>query len=155
MNVCKLQQDILKTLVDEKLKMKPSKFLCESDDEYVYFVNGVQIFKIKKDECFIDTNKLKNRNMKKLLSNFGYEPDKYADVGYMIEYVKNGTKLTLRKLTLNDISTYVDVKLLKYFDADNMKFYFTSNKDLISVWEHGELIGAVLPVKYDEREVEQ
>lgn len=155
MNYIKLQQDIIKAAAnrDEKGKMF-NGFYLKREFETIIGPNQSQAFIIPNDQLYIDLEKVFK----------GREVPSFENVLYKIETCKNYTflkndnvleqhvynkkKIQVYRFENSNLNekVYLDKKLLKYFDMNNLVIYGGNNKQPVKVYEAEKFIGVVAPV---------
>lgn len=157
MNTLKLQQDIIKTAYDREFKHKHDNLLFCTADRFVNVVTGYAIYRVHELEFFLDPEKCSGRPEGMSLRSFNgimnrEEDSTPATDTHSIVVYTHGKKIEkLHKFILSDGSPiYINDKLLKYFDLSVCTFKGTTPYNLLFVYEHDFLVGAVLPVRYEE-----
>lgn len=145
MNVIKLQADLLK----DALSNKGKEWLIEKTSREVYIGTKYTIHIIPHDEFLLDYEVLIKHEVRevKFLERTiqGYEnAENLIETGIKMQVDKHLTREL--KLEEENISIYVNEKLLKYFDK-KLEFDGTGDKAPVYIYEGGELAGLVLPMK--------
>lgn len=155
MNYIKLQQDIIKVVAnrDEKGKMF-NGFYLKREFETIIGPNHSQAFIIPNDQLYIDLEKVfKGREvptfenvLSKIETCKNYTFLKNDNV--LEQHVYNRKKIEVYRFenpNLNE-KVYLNKKLLKYFDMNNLVVYGGNNKQTVKVYECEKFIGVVAPV---------
>lgn len=74
--------------------------------------------------------------------------DQYEDANEW-KILQEGKK-QLYKLIANEHFAWIDSKKLKYFNQENMSFKIEDEKSPVMVYENGDLVGFVMPVRRNE-----
>lgn len=155
MNYIKLQQDLIKAANnrDEKGKMF-NGFYVKREFETIIGPNHSQAFVIPNEQLYIDVDKVFK----------GHEVPTFENVLYKIEtnenytFLKNENVLEQRVYNKKKIDVYrfenkalnervyLNKKLMKYFDMDNLSIYGGNCKQPVKIYENGKFIGVLAPV---------
>ena len=154
MNTLKIQQELVKAAFTRDYKNKRAEMLYGVTGDYVVVVpDGYTLYKIPKAFFYLDPETVfegrKNERIERFLddSNAMSATDTHASI---VE-TKTGKKRTLHKFILEDGKpAYIDEKFLKCFDLDISTFKAVSPISPLFIYEYGEMVGLVLPVRYVE-----
>ena len=155
MNYIKLQQDLIKAANNRDEKGKSFKgFYVKSEYETIIGPNQSQAFVIPNEQLYIDVEKVFN----------GREVPTFENVLYKIEtndnytFLKNENVLEQRVYNKKKIDVYrfenqnlnekiyLNKKLMKYYDMDNLSIYGGNNKQTVKIYENGKFISVLAPV---------
>lgn len=152
MNILKIQQDFLKLAYERDNKSKYETMLYGFSDNYIVFANDTVLYKILKGQCYLNpelTFKRMHCSIEKLLDDENAMTA--TDTKTSIIDTHEVKKRTLRKFILEDgESAYINEQLLKHFDLDISTFKCASPISPLFVYEYGEMVGLVLPIRYSE-----
>lgn len=155
MNYIKLQQDIIKAAANRDEKGKAFYgFYLKRDHETIIGPNQSQAFIIPNDQLYIDPEKVfKGREapsfenvLSKIETCENYTFLKNDNV--LEQHVYNKKKIEVYRFENSNLNekVYLDKKLLKYFDMNNLVIYGGNNKQPVKVYECEKFIGVVAPV---------
>lgn len=139
--------DVQAKIIKEWESLK--RFMCQADEEYVYFTsNGYIGYVVPKQFFIIDPEKIKERfgfsNSLKQIMNVDSEDEPNAVItGTTIS--KSGKSFVILKS--NECEAYVDPKLFKEFNNANFQFHVKDEKSPIKIFWCGNLYGIICPVK--------
>ena len=155
MNYIKLQQDIIKSAFNRDEKGKAfNGFYVKREFETIIGPNQSQVFVIPNEQLYIDVEKVFN----------GREVPTFENVLYKIEtnenytFLKNENVLEQRVYNKKKIDVYrfentklnekiyLNKKLMKYYDMDNLSIYGGNNKQPVKIYEKGKFVGVLAPV---------
>ena len=155
MNYIKLQQDLIKAANSRDEKGKAfNGFYLKREYETIIGPNQSQVFVIPNEQLYIDVEKVFN----------GREVPTFENVLYKIEtnenytFLKNENVLEQRVYNKKKIDVYrfenqnlnekiyLNKKLMKYYDMDNLSIYGGNNKQPVKIYENGKFIGVLAPV---------
>ena len=155
MNYIKLQQDIIKSAFNRDEKGKAfNGFYVKREFETIIGPNQSQVFVIPNEQLYIDVEKVFN----------GREVPTFENVLYKIEtnenytFLKNENVLEQRVYNKKKIDVYrfentklnekiyLNKKLMKYYDMDNLSIYGGNNKQPVKIYENGKFVGVLAPV---------
>ena len=159
MNYIKLQQDLIKAANNRDEKGKAfNGFYLKREHETIIGPNQSQVFVIPNEQLYIDVEKVFN----------GREVPTFENVLYKIEtnenytFLKNENVLEQRvynkkkidvyrfeNIKLNE-KIYLNKKLMKYYDMDNLVIYGGNNKQPVKIYEDDLFIGVLAPVWVQE-----
>lgn len=155
MNYIKLQQDIIKAAAnrDEKGKMF-NGFYVKREFETIVGPNRSQAFIIPNEQLYINVEKVFNARevltfenvLYKIQNNENYTFLKNDNV--LEQHVYNKKKIEVYRFENPNLNKkiYLDKKLMKYYDMDNLSIYGGNNKQPVKIYENGKFIGVVAPV---------
>lgn len=155
MNYIKLQQELIKAANSRDEKGKAfNGFYVKREYETLIGPNQSQVFVIPNEQLYIDVEKVFN----------GREVPTFENVLYKIEtnenytFLKNENVLEQRVYNKKKIDVYrfentklnekiyLNKKLMKYYDMDNLSIYGGNNKQPVKIYENGKFIGVLAPV---------
>ena len=155
MNYIKLQQDLIKVAFNRDEKGKAfNGFYVKREFETIIGPNQSQVFVIPNEQLYIDVEKVFN----------GREVPTFENVLYKIEtnenytFLKNENVLEQRVYNKKKIDVYrfentklnekiyLNKKLMKYYDMDNLSIYGGNNKQPVKIYENGKFISVLAPV---------
>lgn len=154
MNYIKLQQDLVKAAAnrDEKGKIF-NGFYLKREYETIIGPSQSQAFIIPNDQLYIDIKKVFKREvptfenvLHKIETNENYTFLKNDNV--LERHIYNKKKIEVYRFenpNLNE-KIYLDKKLLKYYDMDNLVLYGGNNKQPVKVYESENFMGVIAPV---------
>ena len=159
MNYIKLQQDLIKAANNRDEKHKAfNGFYVKREYETIVGPNQSQVFIIPNEQLYIDVEKVFN----------GREVPTFENVLYKIEtnenytFLKNENVLEQRVYNKKKIDVYrfentklnekiyLNKKLMKYYDMDNLSIYGGNNKQPVKIYENGKFVGVLAPVWIQE-----
>lgn len=146
MNYVKLQAEIIK-LLDKQDKRNHIFAGILKNEDIAVTLDTHALYKIPKNKFYIDINKIPD-NQLKADSLFDFDTEFAAKT----TEAKIINKTTLIKLKSENAHTWIDEKLLRFFDKD-CSFELSINKPNmypIKVFEGGECVGIVLPFKVED-----
>lgn len=155
MNYIKLQQDLIKAANNRDEKGKAfNGFYVKREYETIVGPNQSQVFIIPNEQLYIDIEKVFD----------GREVPTFENVLYKIEtnenytFLKNENVLEHRVYNKKKIDVYrfentklnekiyLNKKLMKYYDMDNLSIYGGNNKQPVKIYEDDLFIGVLAPV---------
>jgi len=143
MNCIKIQTELLKML-DKAEERNHALVGVLNDEEIAVTLDGYALYRIPQNRFYIDLNKIPGFKLK-VNSFFEFDTEDATKTNEL----KKVKKVTLVKLKSANAHTWVDEKLLKYFDKE-CTFAISKNKPLISpvkIFEDEVCVGIVLPFK--------
>ena len=159
MSYIKLQQDLIKAANNRDEKGKAfNGFYVKREYETIIGPNQSQVFVIPNEQLYIDVEKVFN----------GREVPTFENVLYKIEtnenytFLKNENVLEQRVYNKKKIDVYrfentklnekiyLNKKLMKYYDMDNLSIYGGNNKQPVKIYENGKFVGVLAPVWIQE-----
>ena len=155
MNYIKLQQDLIKAANNRDEKGKEfNGFYVKREYETIIGPNQSQVFVIPNEQLYIDVEKVFNGKevptfenvLYKIETNENYTFLKNEDV--LERHVYNKKKIDVYRFentALNE-KIYLDKKLMKYYDMDNLSIYGGNNKQPVKIYENGKFVGVLAPV---------
>ena len=155
MNYIKLQQDIIKAVAnrDEKGKMF-NGFYLKREYETIIGPNRSQAFVIPNERLYIDIEKVFNgkevptfeRVLSKIETDENYTFLKNEEVLEHRVYIKKKIDVYRFENTNLNEKIYLDKKLMKYYDMDNLVVYGGNNKQPVKIYEGDLFVGVLAPV---------
>lgn len=155
MNYIKLQQDLIKSAAnrDEKGKMF-NGFYVKREFETIIGPNQSQVFVIPNEQLYIDIEKVFNgrevptfeRVLSKIETDENYTFLKNEDILERHEYNKKKIDVYRFENTNLNEKIYLDKKLMKYYDMNNLSIYGGNNKQPVKIYENGKYVGVLAPV---------
>ena len=155
MNTLKLQNDLVKAAINRDEKGKAfNGFYVKREYETIIGPNQSQVFVIPNEQLYIDVEKVFN----------GREVPTFENVLYKIEtnenytFLKNENVLEQRVYSKKKIDVYrfentklnekiyLNKKLMKYYDMDNLSIYGGNNKQPVKIYENEKFVGVLAPV---------
>ncbi len=146
MNCIKIQTELLKML-DKAEERNHALVGVLNDEEIAVTLDGYALYRIPQNRFYIDLNKIPGFKLK-VNSFFEFDTEDATKTNEL----KKVKKVTLVKLKSANAYTWVDEKLLKYFDKE-CTFAISKNKPLISpvkIFEDEVCVGIVLPFKCED-----
>ena len=155
MNTLKLQQDLIKAANsrDEKRKMF-NGFYVKREHETIIGPNQSQAFIVPNECLYIDVEKVFNgrevptfeRVLSKIETNENYTFLKNDNV--LEQRVYNKKKIDVYRFENSNLNEkiYLNKKLMKYYDMDNLSIYGGNNRQPVKIYENGKFIGVLAPV---------
>ena len=155
MNYIKLQQDLIKAANSRDEKGKAFiGFYVKREYETIIGPNQSQVFVIPNERLYIDVEKVFNGRevptfenvLYKIETNENYTFLKNEDV--LERHVYNKKKIDVYRFentALNE-KIYLNKKLMKYYDMDNLSIYGGNNKQPVKIYENGKFVGVLAPV---------
>lgn len=155
MNYIKLQQDIIKAAAnrDEKGKMF-NGFYVKREFETIVGPNRSQAFIIPNEQLYINVEKVFNAREVPTFENVLYKIQNNENYTFLKndnvleQHVYNKKKIEVYRFENPNLNKkiYLDKKLMKYYDMDNLSIYGGNNKQPVKIYENGKFIGVVAPV---------
>lgn len=139
---------IINSAINGIYKKNPERWMLQEDGEISYLTNAYVLYKIK--DCPLKAiGKLElNDSMKDMFEGYLRQED-LIEVGEPI-YQKVSDKVTINIYKMaNDEKVAINKDLLKHFENYTLKSPGTK-KDLVGIYEHGELVGIVCPIRLSE-----
>ena len=146
MNIVKLQQDIIKDLLNNKR----GEWFIQIKDSEVYILTRFQVFILSSKEFVLDIDKLgfSNTNIAESLLKSAEDAKPAIKTDIIKSVVSQGKVVNCQELKRVDNGevTYVNQSLLKVYDK-TCEFKLINSKNPIFIYEYGILVGIVLPIK--------
>ena len=140
MNYIKLQQDLIKDFLKEKVK----RCLFFEEDGYVHISpDGFVVFRIPKCQFLLDSEWIKKNFPSFMTLKKFYNEDDYRPVVATGVYRENNER-TLIEVKNEHFTVYIDKVFMKYFKEPT--FMIKNSVSPVGVYEDGELVGVVCPV---------
>lgn len=155
MNYIKLQQDLIKVANSRDEKGKAfNGFYVKKEYETIIGPNRSQVFVIPNEQLYIDVEKVFNGRevptfenvLYKIETNENYSVLKDTGIIEQRTICKKKTQLLVFENTNLNEKIYLDKKLLKYYDMDNLSIYGGNNKQPVKIYENGKFVGVLAPV---------
>ena len=155
MNYIKLQQDLIKVANSSDEKGKAfNGFYVKREYETIIGPNQSQVFVIPNEQLYIDVEKVFNGRevptfenvLYKIETNENYTFQKNENV--LEQRVYNKKKIDVYRFENQNLNEkiYLNKKLMKYYDMDNLSIYGGNNKQPVKIYENGKFIGVLAPV---------
>ena len=152
MNIVKILSDLMK----RRESLDPGKYLYAETGGYVYYSpDAVVMYRIPEDRFYLDVGKVFKDiapfNVKSI-----WRPDE-ATLGELTGNLrillneKGKGNRTVVQIRNGSTVVWVNKKLLENFDRD-CSFRITSRKDPVYVYENGEPVGFLLPVRMNDED---
>ena len=154
MNYIKLQQDLIKAANNRDEKYKAfNGFYVKREFETIIGPNQSQAFIVPNECLYIDVEKVFNgrevptfeRVLSKIETDENYTFLKNENVLEQRVYKKKIDVYRFENTKLNE-KIYLNKKLMKYYDTDNLSIYGGNNKQPVKIYENGKFIGVLAPV---------
>ena len=146
MNIVKLQQDIIKDLLNNKR----GEWFIQIKDSEVYILTRFQVFILSSKEFVLDIDKLgfSNTNIAESLLKSADDAKPAIKTDIIKSVVSQGKVVNCQELKRVDNGeiAYVNQSLLKVYDK-NCDFEVINAKSPVFVYENDILVGVVLPIK--------
>lgn len=139
---------ILNSAINGIYKKNPERWMLQEDGEISYLTNAYVLYKIK--DCPLKAvGKLEsNDHMRGMFEDY-LRQEYLIEVGEPV-YQKVSGKNTINIYKMaNDEKVAINKDLLKHFENYTLKSPGTK-KDLVGIYEHGELVGIVCPMRLSE-----
>ena len=155
MNYIKLQQDLIKAANNRDEKYKEfNGFYVKREYETIIGPNRSQVFVIPNEQLYLNLEKVFNGKevptfenvLYKIQNNESYSVLKDTGIIEQRTICKKKIQLLVYENTALNEKIYLDKKLLKYFDMDNLSIYGGNNKQPVKIYENGKFIGVLAPV---------
>lgn len=155
MNYIKLQQDLIKAANSRDEKGKAfNGFYVKREFETIIGPNRSQAFVIPNDSVYIDVEKVFNgkevptfeRVLSKIETDENYTFLKNENVLEQRVYNKKKIDVYRFENTKLNEKIYLNKKLMKYYDMDNLSIYGGNNKQPVRIYEGELFIGVLAPV---------
>ena len=146
MNIVKIQQDIIKDLLNNKR----GEWFIQIKDSKVYILTRFQVFILSSKEFVLDIDKLgfSNTNIAELLLKSAEDTMPAIKTDIIKSVVSQGKVVNCQEIKRVDNGevAYVNQNLLKVYDK-TCEFKFFNSKNPVFIYEYGILVGIVLPIK--------
>lgn len=139
---------IINSAINGIYKKNPERWMLQEDGEISYLTNAYVLYKIK--DCPLKAvGKLEsNDSMKDMFEDY-LRQETLIEVGEPV-YQKVSDKVTVNIYKMaNDEKVAINKDLLKHFENYTLKSPGTK-KDIVGVYERGELVGIVCPIRLSE-----
>lgn len=139
---------IINSAINGIYKKNPERWMLQEDGEISYLTNAYVLYKIK--DCPLKAvGKLEsNDSMNGMFEDY-LRQEALIEVGEPV-YQKVSGKHTVNIYKMaNDEKVAINKDLLKHFENYTLKSPGTK-KDLVGIYEHGELVGIVCPMRLSE-----
>ena len=155
MNYLKLQQDLIKAANSRDEKHKAfNGFYVKREYETIIGPNQSQVFVIPNEQLYINVEKVFNgrevptfeRVLSKIETDENYTFLKNENVLEQRVYNKKKIDVYRFENTKLNEKIYLNKKLMKYYDMDNLSIYGGNNKQPVKIYENGKFIGVLAPV---------
>lgn len=167
MDYAKVEYEVLKNLVGEKIGRVPNKFFWEEldneqvmlpesyvlgDKQICFTLDGYVAFIVPKCLWFLNTGDWDCKKISGFSEHLkGLEKSEEAHE----ELMKNNGKEIIKKLvTKNGKFAWVREKLLKPY-GKNLRYYVQNEYSPVFVCEGGTLLGFVMPIRHEKEEIER
>lgn len=140
---------IINSAINGIYKKNPERWMLQEDGEVSYLTNAYVLYKI--EDCPLKAiGKLEsNDSMKDMFEDYLRTEEDLIEVGEPV-YQKALDKGTVNIYKMaNDEKVAINKDLLKHFENYTLKSPGTK-KDIVGVYERGELVGIVCPVRLSE-----
>lgn len=140
--------DVFKQVTANAIKGKSKQkiYFGEHEDKIGICIDGFVLYLVPKDLCLIDTSKHgNNMDIEKFFNDI---PEYNCTVTNTFEnIIKNGKQIQVQKFINSDleIESIVNTDFLKYLDSFSVKFQKSCGP--VFLYEDGELVGLVMPIK--------
>ena len=146
MNYIKLQQDLLKDFLKEKIK----RCMFFEEDGYVHILpDGIVVYRIPKCCWLLDGEWIKKNFPSSLTLKKLYNENDCRPAVATGAYKKNDDR-TLMVIENEHFTVYIDKVFMKYFKDPT--FMVKNNVSPVGVYEGKELVGVVCPAKVKVKE---
>ena len=154
MNIVKLQQEIIKDLLNDKR----GRWFIQIKESEVYIMSRYQVFILSPKEFVLDIDKLAlgNTNIADSLLKSAEDAKPAIKTGIIKSVISQGKDVNCLELKREDTGelVYVNQTLLKLYDK-NCDFTAINSKSPVFIYESDILVGMVLPIiervkKYEE-----
>ena len=146
MNVVKIQQEIIKDLLNNKR----GKYFIQIKESEVYIMAKYQVFILSPKEFVLDIDKLglSSTNIVDSLIKYANDAKMAIKTGFIKSYISYGKEVNCLELKRedNDQLVYLDQSLLKLYDK-SCEFAVIDSNSPAFIYESDILVGIVLPVK--------
>ena len=134
---------ILNSAINGIYKKNPERWMLQEDGEVSYLTNAYVLYKIKNCPLKAVGKLESNDSMKNMFEGYLRMEADLIEVGEPV-YQK-----ALDKGTVNIYKMAINKDLLKHFENYTLKSPGTK-KDIVGVYERGELVGIVCPIRLSE-----
>lgn len=139
---------IINSAINGIYKKNPERWMLQEDGEVSYLTNAYVMYKIKNCPLKAVGKLESNDSMKSMFEDYLRQED-LIEVGEPV-YQKVSGKHTVNIYKMaNDEKVAINKDLLKHFENYTLKSPGTK-KDIVGVYEHGELVGIVCPIRLSE-----
>lgn len=139
---------IINSAINGIYKKNPERWMLQEDGEVSYLTNAYVMYKIKNCPLKAVGKLESNDSMKSMFEDYLRQED-LIEVGEPV-YQKVSGKHTVNIYKMaNDEKVAINKDLLKHFENYTLKSPGTK-KDLVGIYEYGELVGIVCPIRLSE-----
>lgn len=147
MKYAEIQTELLKAA----MKDNGHQWGIHEDPEVTTVTNGKVIWIIPTVNFLLNASALKHKSVRdhsilKLLNENDYTPAKLT--GFSKDVEVNRKKVNCLQIKNDTTVCYVQKAFLKYFECYEIRI--KSPVDIVLIYENGELVGGILPVKVQE-----
>ena len=136
---------IINSAINGIYKKNPERWMLQEDGEISYLTNAYVLYKIKNCPLKAVGKLESNDSMKNMFEGYLRMEADLIEVGEPV-YQKALGKGTINIYKMaNDEKVAINKDLLKHFENYTLKSPGTK-KDIVGVYEHGELVGIVCPI---------
>ena len=155
MNFIKLQQDLIKAANNRDKKGKMfNGFYVKREFETIIGPNQSQAFIVSNEQLYIDVEKVFSgreaptfeRVLSKIESGENYTFLKNENILEQRVYNKKKIEVYRFENSVLNEKIYLNKRLMKYYDMDNLSIYGGNNKQPVKIYENGKFIGVLAPV---------
>lgn len=140
---------IINSAINGIYKKNPERWMLQEDGEISYLTNAYVLYKIKNCPLKAVGKLESNDSMKNMFEGYLRMEAGLIEVGEPV-YQKALDKGTINIYKMaNDEKVAINKDLLKHFENYTLKSPGTK-KDIVGVYERGELVGIVCPIRLSE-----
>lgn len=140
---------IINNAINGIYKKNPDRWMLQEDGEISYLTNSYVVYKINDCPLKAIGGLESSDSMKYIFEDYLRKEEDLIEVGEPI-YQKTLEKNTINIYKMaNDEKVAINKDLLKHFENYTLKSPGTK-KDIVGVYERGELVGIVCPIRLSE-----
>lgn len=131
----------IKDINKEMLKQyyKDKRVFYDEINDHIFVTDSYRMYVLNENDFILDKNKLRKVDLSKFIDDSGYVE---ATITNKLEFID---KIILRTISNENNSLLVNDKYLKLFDNPEVKI--KDDHSPVLVYEKGEFVGLVLPIK--------
>lgn len=140
---------IINNAINGIYKKNPDRWMLQEDGKISYLTNSYVLYKIKNCPLKAVGKLESNDSMRSMFEGYLKMEEDLIEVGEPV-YQKTLEKNTINIYKMaNDEKVAINKDLLKHFENYTLKSPGTK-KDIVGVYERGELVGIVCPIRLSE-----
>lgn len=140
---------IINNAINGIYKKNPDRWMLQEDGKISYLTNSYVVYKINDCPLKAIGGLESSDSMKYIFEDYLRKEEDFIEVGEPV-YQKTLEKNTINIYKMaNDEKVAINKDLLKHFENYTLKSPGTK-KDIVGVYERGELVGIVCPIRLSE-----